>query len=144
MIKFLVNLLACCSSVFLLSACSLTNNKPVLIDFTADSTAITFNNIDPAGLLKLQSLDKGDSILHQLISVLETPSERDSTVKEQEITGDIMATDSNLVFIPAHPFIRGRDYLVVTHLNAEFGELKDLLSGDLANRIRPVQQLLTR
>lgn len=128
----------------LLFACSSTNNKPLLIDFSADSSAIVFNNIDPGGLLQLKSLNKRDSILYQLISVLETASEKDPAIREQEIAGNIMATDSNLVFIPVQPFVKDRDYLIVTHLNVEFGQLKDLLNGDLVNRIRPIQKVLTR
>jgi len=144
MIKCFFQQIAVLFIAAMLFACSSTNSKPLLIDFSADSSAIVFNNIDPAGLLQLKSLDKRDSVLYQLISVLETPSEQDSTIKEQEVAGDIMATDSNLVFIPVQPFVKGRDYLVVAHLNVEFGQLKDLLNGDLANRIRPVQKTLTR
>ncbi|SMC72876.1 hypothetical protein [Pedobacter nyackensis] len=130
--------------VVFLFACSSANNKPLLITFSADSTSIAFNGIDPVGLLQLQSASAGDSTLNSLISVLQTPSERDSTLKELPVPGRVLVTDSNLVFIPAQPFVKGRDYLVITYLNARFGDAKDLVSGKLKPEVRPIQQVLTR
>lgn len=144
MIKYFLQQTGVLSLVVLLFACSSTNNKPLLIGFSTDSTAIVFSHVDRAGLLQMRSMGKGDTVFHQLISVLQTPSEADAIFIEQEIAGNIVSTDSNLVFIPITPFVKGRDYLVITHLNVEFGRLKDMLTGDLKNRIRPVQKTLTR
>ncbi|MNL34086.1 hypothetical protein D3C87_1560330 [compost metagenome] len=115
-----------------------------MIGFSADSSAIVFNHIDQSGLLQLQTGQNADSLLHTLVSVLETPSENDATLKESHVEGRFKLSDTNLVFIPARPFVRGRDYLVITHLNTRFGQLKDVLNGGLNNRIKPVSKLLAR
>ncbi|WEK19187.1 MAG: hypothetical protein P0Y49_20630 [Candidatus Pedobacter colombiensis] len=129
----------------ILFSCSSANNKPLLIGFSADSSAIVFDHINRAGLLQLQndSLD-GDSVLNDLVSVLQTPSELDSTLKELPVEGKVVVTDSNLVFIPKVPFVKGRDYLVVTHLNARFGTVKELLKSELKPGVRTYRQLLKR
>ncbi|MNJ97332.1 hypothetical protein D3C87_150750 [compost metagenome] len=130
---------------FFLFACSSANNKPLLIDFSADSSAIAFDNIDRAGLLQLQNESSGtDSTLNGLVSVLQTPSDQDSTLKELPIEGRVVVTDTNLVFIPKMPFVKGRDYLVMTHLNARFGSVKEMLKNELKPGVRAQQQLLTR
>lgn len=130
--------------VVFLFACSSANNKPLLITFSADSASIVFNNIDPVGLLQLQGDAVSDSALSSLVSVLQTPSERDSTLKELPIAGRVVVTDSNLVFIPAQPFVKGRDYLIITYLNARFGDAKDLAGGELKPEVRPLQKTLRR
>lgn len=144
MVKSSVTLFCVFFTAGLLSGCSSANNKPLLIGFSADSTSIVLNHIDQTGLLQLQTLKNGGAALNNLVSVLQTPSERDSMFKELPIDGKVMVTDSNLVFIPSHPFVKGRDYLVITHLNAKFGNTKDLLGGELKNRVKPLQKLLTR
>jgi hypothetical protein len=144
MVKSFLKLLSVCAVVLSFLACSSANNKPVLIGFNADSTAIVFNQIDQRGLLQLQQLPQGDTALSALFSVLQTPSEKDTTFKESPVQGKIKLSDSNLVFIPALPFVKGRDYLVITHLNARFGDMKALLRGELKPRIKPYQQVLTR
>jgi hypothetical protein len=131
--------------VIFLFACSSANNKPLLIAFSRDSSVIVFDNIDRAGLLQLQNKSFGaDSTLNGLVSVLQTPSDQDSTLTELPIEGRVVATDRNLVFIPKTPFVKGREYLVVTHLNARFGSVKELLKNELKPGVRAHQQLLTR
>ncbi|WP_316792761.1 hypothetical protein [Pedobacter frigoris] len=125
------------------SACSSSNNKPLLIKFSADSTAIEFNNVDPAGMLELNNLSKRDSVLNDLISVLQIPSETD-TLKEAAIQGVMIITDSNVVFKPVRPFLKGRDYLVITHLNSSFGEMDKILKSELNYGVKPNQKVLTR
>jgi len=144
MVKIAVRLFAVFYTVVCLLACSSANNKPLLIGFSADSSAIVFNHIDQSGLLQMQTGQNADSLLHKLVSVLETPSENDSTLKESPVEGRFKLSGTNLVFIPARPFVRGRDYLVITHLNTRFGQLKDALNGGLNNRVKPVSKLLTR
>lgn len=127
-----------------LFSCSSANNKPLFIDFSADSSAIIFNNIGEAGLLQLQGLPAKDSILNRLVAVLKSPTEKDSTFREVPVDGKVQLTDSNVVFIPVTPFVRGDEYLVITHLTARFGAIVELLEGEVANRVRPQQKLLTR
>ncbi|RZM21243.1 MAG: hypothetical protein EOO88_33880 [Pedobacter sp.] len=126
------------------AACSTTNSKPLLIDFSADSTAIVISNIDAPGLLQLSNIAAQDSVLNSLISVLQTPSETDSLIKEAPLAGSLTITDTNIVFKPHKPFLRGHDYLVITHLNARFGTEEDILKSQLNTAVKPHQVLLTR
>lgn len=128
----------------LLTACSSTNNKPLLIGFSADSTSIIFSEIDRPGLLLLKDTKTQDSILYDLISVLQTPSETDTAIKEAPLAGMFRVTDSNIVFKPEQPFLKGRDYLVITYLNARFGRAEQILKSQLNTGIRPYQVLLHR
>lgn len=144
MIKGFVKQAVICCVVALLFSCSHANNKPLLIGFSSDSTSIVFQHIDQPGLLQLQSLKDSSSTFNNLVSVVESPSEGDTTFKERAVEGRFELTDSNLVFIPVQPFLKGRDYLVITHLNARFGELKDLLNAGLRPRVKPLQKVLAR
>lgn len=114
------------------------------INFSADSAAIIFNNVDQAGLLQLKNAHYPDSVLNELISVLQTPSERDTGIKEMPVPGNIKITDSNIVFNPDTLFVKGRDYLVITHLNSSFGDARKIMEGKLSNKVKPLQTLLTR
>lgn len=125
-------------------SCSPTNNKPLLIGFSADSSDIVIRHVDEAGLLLLRDKSVTDSTLHALVSVLQTPSEKYPEIKELPVEGRIAVTDSGLTFTPVNPLIGGRDYLIITHLNAKFAHISDLLKGPLANRIQPQQKILTR
>ncbi|MFA4867313.1 MAG: hypothetical protein WC623_03895 [Pedobacter sp.] len=128
----------------LLFGCSSTNNKPLLIDFSADSSSIVFNHIDRVGLNQLQEFGADDSTFKSLVSILEMPGVLDTTFKEHAINGKFQLTDSNLVFIPERSFVKGREYLVITHLNSKFGDLKALLKGELSTGVRPLQKALSR
>lgn len=142
MVKNIVKL----SAIVLLSvsACSSSNSKPLLIEFSADSSNIEFNNVDPAGLLQLKNLSASDPTLHELISVLQTPSEKDTVVKEIPVEGMVVVTDSNIVFKPQQPFVKNRNYLVITHLNARFGNLQKVMKSEMARSVQPLQKLLIR
>jgi hypothetical protein len=144
MVKSLVKQLVVLIFPAFLFACSSANNKPLLINFSRDSSAIVFSNIGQAGLLQLQKVSDNDSMLNSLIAVLQSPSEKDPTSKELPVDGKVLVTDSNIVFIPVRPFVKGRDYLVITHLSARFGAARDLLKGEVTNRVRPQQKLLRR
>ena len=124
--------------------CTSTNSKPLLIEFSRDSTAIEFRNIDRPGLLQLQSIPEKDSVLSELIAVLQTPSETDTTIKEMPLPGKLVLTDSIIIFTPQRPFIKGNDYLVITYLNARFGTAEQILKSQLNTGVKPVQVLLTR
>lgn len=126
------------------AGCSDANNKPLSIDFSRDSSAIVFSNIDPRGLLELQGLKNRDSVLTELVSVLQTPSEKDSLIREEEIPGKVVLTDSNLVFSPIQPFVSGREYLVITHLNIQFAKPEEIIKGKLSYTIKPQQKVLNR
>lgn len=134
------------SAVLLLlaSACSSSNNKPLLIEFSADSSTVEFSNVQPAGLLQLKELSAADPSLYDLITVSQIPLENDTSLKEEVIDGTIAVTDSNVVFKPASPFIKGKTYLVITHLNADFGNMEKLLKNEMSPSVKAHQQLLHR
>jgi hypothetical protein len=124
--------------------CSSSNSKPLSIEFSKDSTKIIVSNIDKPGLLKLQELKTKDSIFSDLVAVLQTPSEKDSTIREELISGNYAVSDSGIVFSPAQPFVKGREYLVITHINAKFGDAEQVAKGQLSLGVKPVQKSLVR
>lgn len=126
------------------AGCSDTNHKPLSIDFSADSSKIIFTHIDPRGLLELQGLKNRDSVLQDLISVLQTPTEKDSLIREEPIPGQININDSSLVFSPIQPFVKGRTYLVITHLNIQFAKPEEIIKGKLSYTMKPQQKVLNR
>ena len=144
MLKCFVKLTGVMCSMGLFFACSNANNKPLSIDFSSDSTKIVISHIDRTGLLELKNSNKGDSTLNEMLSVLQTPSERDSAIREEPIAGRVVLTDSNIVFIPVQPFQKGRDYLVITHLNIRFGGVEEIVKGKVSYSIKPQQKFLTR
>ena len=135
--------MACCaiSSVF---SCTSTNSKPLLIGFSADSSSIVFDNIDQPGLLQLKNAPATDSVFYDVISVLQTPSEKDTAIKEMPVKGQIRINGEEVVFVPEEPFVKGRDYLIITYLNARFGNAEDIMKGKVNYSIKPLQKLLTR
>lgn len=128
----------------LFAGCSADERKALRIDFAADSTAIVFSGIDQAGLTQLKNAQYPDSVLNELISVLQTPSERDTGIKEMPVKGHLKLTDSTVVFYPDSSFVSGRDYLIVTHLNTSFVDAKRVLTNGVSIKLKPVQKLLSR
>lgn len=132
----------CFLSLFL--SCSDANNKPLSIAFSADSTKIIFSHIDQAGLQELRNKKNDDSLFNALVTVLQLSSEKDSTFKEQPVAGLLHVRDDQLVFTPEKSFVKGQDYLVITHLNIRFGTASRVLKGQLSYSMKPQQQVLTR
>jgi len=136
--------------LFLLSAtslcmgCSSSEENTLAIDFSADSATIIIRNIDQAGLLRLKNSAAPDSVLNNLISVLQTPSERDTSIMEALVPGTILTGDTEIVFKPDSPFVKGRDYLVITHMNIRFGDAEKIAKSKLSFTVKPLQKLLTR
>lgn len=126
------------------SGCSSGGREPLSIDFSADSTAVVFKNINPAGLLQLKNTGLSDAALNDLVSVLQTPSENDTAIAEASLPGKVLLGDSVIVFQPDSSFVKGRSYLVITHLNVEFGDLKKAAKSELSYTMKPVQKLLVR
>jgi len=127
-----------------LMSCSLANNKPLSIRFSADSTAIVFSAIDPAGLLQIRNRPGVDTAYADLISVLETSGDEDSTGRERDIPGKLEVTDSTLVFKPLKSFVPGKNYLVVSFMNSVFANTGKVLGGQLNHRVEPQQVVLKR
>jgi hypothetical protein len=134
--------LVCFSLAF--SGCSSSNSKPLSIEFASDSSTIVISNIDKPGLLRLKQLNPQDSLFTELISVLQTPSERDTAIREELIPGKYAVSDTSVVFIPTQPFVKGREYLVITHMNAKFGDAEQVAKGQLSLGVKPIQKSLVR
>lgn len=132
------------SFLSLMLSCSSANNKPLLVGFSADSNAIVFKNIEPAGLLQLQNLPAGDSTLSRMVAVSELVLSIDSIEKEQLLAGAVRVNDSVVVFVPKQAFVKGRDYRVVSYLNVQFGSLKKMLKNELSYRLKPAEKILRR
>lgn len=128
----------------LFASCSVADKQPLSISFSSDSSSIVFNGIDPAGLNRLKNNQHPDSILHELISVLQTPSELSPDTREKPLAGQFKLTDSAIVFHPDTLFVRGRDYLVITHLNTSFVDARRILTNEVNLRMKPLQKLLSR
>jgi len=124
--------------------CSSGGQAPLSIDFSADSASVVFKHVNPAGLLQLKNAGLPDSVWNDLISVLQTPSENDTAIVESPLPGKVLLKDSVIVFQPDSSFVKGRTYLVITHLNAEFGGLGKAAKSELSYTMKPLQKLLVR
>jgi len=132
-----------CLAVFLFS-CSSANNKPVIIAFSPDSSAVVFSGIDPAGLLQVRNTPRIDTAYAAVLSVLQSPSDRDTDSMELPVGGRVQVTDSTVVFIPVKPFVKGQRYLVVSYMNVKFGTPAMIFSGKLGQNVKPEQVILQR
>lgn len=144
MFKYFVRSPLVLLSVVCLVSCSSANNKPVLIGFSSDSTSIEFRDIDPAGLLQVRNTPHIDTVYTNVISVAKMPLETDSAGSEMPVKGKVQVTDSTIVFHPSVPFVHGRDYLVISYLNAKFGNSEMIFSGKLNHSVKPRQVILKR
>ncbi len=125
------------------ASCGQSNNKPVYLGFSADSSAIIVKDIDRNGLYQLQR----DSLLldsMNLIDVVETPGENDSVAVEKTVSGRVKLRGDSLFFFPDTPFAAGKTYLVQTFINARFAAGTDVLKAKLGTRVKPVSVTLTR
>jgi hypothetical protein len=134
--------IACFFCLFI--GCSTANNKPVLISFSSDSNAVVISGISAAGLAQLKNSPAQDSLVYSLLSVLQTPSEQDTSVVEQPVKGLISVRDSVVIFKPERSFVKGRDYLVLTYLNSQFANAGAMLKGQMNYKLKPVQKILSR
>lgn len=125
-----------------LFSCSPANNKPVSIRFSADSTAIVFADVDPAGLLALKNTAGITTHFSSLLTVMETPAEDDTTGREVVVPGKIYIAGRSVVFRPQTPFLTGKSYLVISYIHSGNGGMINLLKGKV--QAHSAQQLLQR
>ena len=130
--------------IFLCLSCNNTDNKSLAIKFSADSSAIVISNIEAAALLHLKNNIKIDTAYQKLVSVVETPSDDDSISMERDWPGKLMMKEDNAVFTPDSPFLKGKTYLVETQLNMSFGDLEQMVKGNVRARMNFQQQVLKR
>jgi hypothetical protein len=129
---------------FSMMACDTTNNKPLWIGFSADSTNIVLKNIRPAELLLLKNHLETDSAYQKLVAVLQTPCETDSLEMEVEWPGKLVLDGDQLVFRPDQAFKKGKSYLVETIIDAQFASVKDVMRSNVGRNVKPSQKMLKR
>ncbi|MBB2146434.1 hypothetical protein GM921_13110 [Pedobacter sp. LMG 31464] len=121
-----------------------TNNKPLLIHFSKDSSAIVITNIEPAGLFQLKNNINTDTTYQNLVSVLQTPTDDDSTSMEVEWPGKLSIIGDSLLFTPANPFVKGKSYLIETMLNVQFAKGEEIVKSNVGHAVKAQQQMLKR
>lgn len=143
MFKYIRFILVAISFWFLIS-CNETKNMPLVITFSSDSSQIVLKGINEAGLFQLKNNINTDSSYQQLVTVLQTPVEDDSTSMEIEWQGKLSLKSNELLFTPVQPFIKGKTYLVETIINSQFASGEDIIKDKIGARIKPQQQTLKR
>ena len=128
----------------LLIACDSTNNKPLSIGFSSDSTKIIIKDINEAGLYQQKSNLKTDTVYQKIVSVLQTPGDDDTTSMEIDWPGKLAIVGDSLIFSPVKPFVKGRFYLVQTVINAQFAKSEEIIKTDVGHYVKPQQQLLRK
>jgi len=123
------------TSICMSLSCTSSNNKPVIIDFSADSSAIILSDIHPVGLLQLKNSKASATTRMNWVSV---------TVNGAGVPGKVNIQDNKLLFIPEKPFEKGKNYVVSTPLNSNFGGAKEILKGKINYKIKPQQKTLQR
>lgn len=127
-----------------LYACNDTKSRPLEIDFTADSTAIAIRNIDPVGMAKIRNGELTDSLLQELVTVLESPMDGDSAGVELQVRGSILPAADGLVFKPNVAFEKGRKYMVLTYVNSRFADFQSIIKSKTKFNMAPNQKVLWR
>jgi len=142
MFKYLkLSILSFCCLLF---ACNTIKDEHLLIDFSVDSSAIVITNITPSGLLQLKNHLETDSAYQKLVTVLQTPTDNDSTGMEINWPGKLFLKKDQLVFSPDTPFAKGKSYLVETILNSRFASAKEILKSEVGHAVKSQQQILKR
>jgi hypothetical protein len=116
--------------VLFLFSCSSANNKPISIHFS--------------GFNQLRNTPGVDTSYQDMLAVFQTVSENDSTGKEEVLKGRVEFSDSTVVFRPAVPFVKGKQYMVISYMNVQFGGGAKLVKGKLNAALKPSQVFLSR
>lgn len=138
-----VKFFAAINLLWFLIACSSTNSEPLSIQFSQDSATIIIKNIDPASLYQLKA-NLTDSAYQNIVSVLQTPGEDDSTSMEVEYSGELAIDGKNLIYTPKKPFEKGKVYLVETMINAQFAKSEEIIKSQVGRQLKAQQQILKR
>ncbi|TKC12889.1 hypothetical protein FA048_04530 [Pedobacter polaris] len=139
-----IRILIALNLLWLLFACNSTNSKPLLIEFSADSSKIIIGAINEASLYQIKNNIKTDTIYQELVSVLQTPEDDDSTSMEINWPGKLDVIGDSLVFTPKTPFVKGKVYLVETMLNAQFARSEEIVKSNVGHKVKTQQQILRR
>ena len=141
MLKFL-NVGVVLISLCCLVGCNSTKNRPLEITFSSDSTSIVIKNVDPVGMAKIRNGELGDSLLQELVTVVESPLAGDTAGLQMPLPGKLLQTSDSLVFQPARPFEKGRKYMVLTYINSKFADLQSVIKNKTKFNMAPNQQVL--
>lgn len=128
----------------MLFACNPTNNKPLLIKFSSDSSSILISNIATTGLLQLKNNINTDTTYQKLVTVLITPAEDDSVTMEKEWPGQLRMKGDELEFVPDSSFVKGKHYLVTTIINVSFADAEKVIKGGMGTSLHAQEQVLKR
>jgi hypothetical protein len=135
-----------CCIVFMLlcslGACNSTKNSPLDIDFSRDSTSIVIKNIDPVGMAKIKNGELGDSLLQELVTVLESPLAEDTAGMQLQMPGKVLPAGDALIFQPGRPFEKGRKYMVLTYINSKFADFQSIIKSKTKFNMAPNQKVL--
>lgn len=136
-----ITLIIVCCLIFV--GCSLNQENTLPIDFSSDSSAIVFNDLNEANLYRAQQmLLVGGSNIEQLLSVTKL-SEADSS-KEEAINGRLEVKSGAILFYPDTPFVKGQYYLIRTVLGSSFGKTSDILKTQLGHDLKVREKVLRR
>ena len=125
-----------------LAACNSTKNKPLEINFSKDSTSIVIRNVDPVGMAKIARGELSDSLLQELVTVVESPLKGDTAELELQLPGKVQQLGDSLVFQPSRPFEKGRKYMVLTYINSKFADFQSVIKSKTKFNMAPNQQVL--
>ena len=125
------------------SACSNTNNKPI-IKFSEDSASIIIKNFDEVSLLQVRNAYLAHPDSNQLVSVWLQPGELDSLQDDIPVKGIYKVSGDSLVFSPATSFQKGESYAVENFISVEFANAGKLISGRAKYNLQPQRQILKR
>jgi hypothetical protein len=129
-------------AIFALS-CSNRNNKAI-IKFSRDSSSIIIKNIDEASLLQVKNAYQANADTLNLVSVLIKPGDLDSIQDELEFPGKIKVSGDSVIFSPAKPFVKGKDYVVESYIGVKFATVGNLISGNAKHNLQAQRQTLKR
>lgn len=124
------------------ATCNSTKNKPLDINFSNDSTAIVIKNIDPAGMAKIRNGELSDSLLQELVTVVESPLADDTAGMQVQMPGKVLQARDSLIFKPSHPFEKGRRYMVLTYINSKFADFQSIIKTKTKFNMAPNQKVL--
>lgn len=129
--------------VMFASACSHTNNKPI-IKFSRDSASIIIKNFDEATLFQVKNAHFSNPDSNQLVSVWLHPGELDSLQDDIQVSGQYKILGDSLVFIPNKPLQKGKTYAVESFIGVKFANAGKLISGSAKYNLQPQRQILKR
>jgi hypothetical protein len=133
-------LLAC----LFLAACDTTNNEPLYIGFSADSSKIVVSGITAAAKFEIERNLQAAPADQHLVSVTQIPADNDTLTMEIDFPGTLNLSGDSLFFTPDQAFAKGKNYLVQTMINAKFATAKEIIKAKVGHQVKAQQKILYR